>query len=405
MTLRPGLARLAAALLLVACDGARSESGSRPGSSSDETTANATVAVEERPEPSRPPAARGSAAAGCHAETAETVLAPAPVVPAIAVASAGEAALIVFPVDGDTLSIRPVDLRGAPSGEARSVDVPAARGLFALRAVGERYVVLTQGACGEEACIAAQLLGGDGGAVGEPLRLPLPSPLLTRRVRETEDALWIARSHEGAEPALDRLVVGPRGLRAERERLDVAQEAEGHRVEVLGLAVDDDRWAVVWRRGAAEAIDSEVVLSTHRAERAVEALHHALVLDALAWEEDTLHAVAGFEMARPVYLRLSAEGAVEAEQTIRHGAPLPAAVADQRGAALRQRTGRLELEIRNAAGDPLGEAVEVAGLAGDVVADVAKLREGFLVVFAGPQGKGWSVAAAPVRCAALHDPP
>lgn len=405
MTLRPELAPLAAVLLLVACDGAGSEAGPRPGSSSGETTAEATTAVAERSGPRTRPAAGGSAPTGCSVETPETVRAPAPVLPAVAVASAGEGALIVFPVDGDTLSAQPVDLRGAISGETRAVNVPAARGLFALRAVGERYVVLTQGTCEEEPCIAAHLLDRDGGAIGEPLRLPLPSPLLTRRVRETEDALWIARSHEGAAPALDRLVVGTGGLRAERERLGVAQEADGQRVEVLGLAVDDARWAVVWRRGAAEAIDSEVLLSTHRAEGAIEALHHALVLDALAWDGDGLHAVAGFEMARPIYLRLSAEGALRAEQTLRHGEPLPQAVAGRRGAALRQRDGRLELEIRDAAGDPLGEAVEVAGLAGDVVADVAKLADGFLVVFAGPQGKGWSLAAASVRCTALHDAP
>lgn len=370
-----------AAMLLASCDG-RTEEAARPEPPRPEPE------VVAQPEP--PPAEVAPREGACEADAPNVLVAPAPEVPAVAIAPG----LVVYPEDATTLVAQPIDGRAGPVGEPSRLAIPNARGLFALRAVSDRFVVLTEGECAATRCLAARLLGDGGRPRGDVVRATIPGPLVTRRVRTTTNALLLARSHAGAAPALDRFEVAGETIRHRAIELGRAHPPGDRRVEILGLTADGERWAVAWRAGAAEAQDSEVVVTTHERERSIEALHHALLLESFAWRGDALVGIAAFEMSRPRLVRLTARG--ESSEPVAPGA-LPAPFAGETHASLHQRDHRLSLELRSAAGDRIGE-VRLAAILDRVVADVARVADGFVVAYAGPEANGRVVNASHVRC-------
>ncbi len=304
------------------------------------------------------------------------------VVSGLVVVPEGEGTLVVVGV-GEGAAVRRVPMR-------------AARGLFALRAVGERVVAVAQGRCEAGPCLVAQLLSGAGSAVGEPAEIAIDEPLVTRRVRATEDAVLIARSHVAASPSLDRIAVVEDGLRVTTTRLGEAHDPAGRRVEILGLAAEGGRWAVAWRAGATEATDSDVFLTTHTGEHEVEPLHHALVLESFEWRDDALHAIAAFEFSRPQSLRLRPDGTLDHVHGVEAGAGVPYPFETRRTASLRRGAHGLLLELRDGAGDRVGAPLRIAETGG--AADVTRSGDGYLVAFARSDGAGWSVAVARVSC-------
>ena len=354
---------------------------------------------------------RAPAAGPCRAEAPNVLLAPAPEVPAVAVAPG----LVVFPESDATLVVQPIDAGARADGEALHVSIDGARSLFALRWVGDRFVVLTEHDTGSARMIVAQALDARAAPIGDPVRIGLPERLLTTKIRATDDALYLARSHARAAPALDRLELRHGGIAHETFALGLAHEPRDRRVEILGLAAEGDRWAVAWRAGAAEATDSEVVITSNapfgRAARtrdvrgagsqrsyevAVEALHHALAIEAFGFDGEAIVAVAAHEMSRPALVRVSRDS--ERATPIERGAEIAAPFAAQLSARARATDDRLVLELRDAAGDRVGETLVAAGLR-DAVADVARIPGGFLVAYAAREANGRVVNAAHVACA------
>lgn len=295
-------------------------------------------------------------------------------------------------------AVRVARLRdGAVAGEPRAVPLEGARRLFALEALGEGVAVVALGACPESAhCLLARRLDADGHARGEPIAAALPAPLRTARRAAAGNRLYVAWSAEDGHRGLDLFTALGGGLgRARRPLGDAPAEAELP-TEILGAAASDEGWVVVWRRGAPEDARSRVFVTTERASPAVEALHEALVIDAIAFDGEHVTLVAGFEFSRPHVLRLT-PGATEPgdARTLAADAPVPAPFAERVRAALEVDDEGLWLRRSDAAGDPLGPPVHVAG--GPVgAATVARVGDRFEVAWVDPEAG--AVRARTVAC-------
>ena len=392
------------------CDGKSNGPPPEPAARPEtEATTAAASAGEEAPAEVPDDGPPSQATGPCRAEPPNVLLAPAPEVPAVAIAQG----LVVFPESADALGVQAIDERARPAGERREVAIEGARGLFALRRVGDRYIVLTQHDTGSARTIVAQALDATGSPVGDPARVGLPERLLTTKVRPTDDALLLARSHAQAAPVVDRFALGRDGIAHTSFALGLARDPESRRVEILGLATEGDRWLVAWRAGAAEATSSEVVLTSNapfgRAARtldtraaggqatyegAIEALHHALAIESFGFDGDSVVAIAAHEMSRPALVRITRES--ERASPITRGEP-PAPFADRLSARALVAGDRLALELRDAAGDRVGETLVAAGIR-DAVADVARTDGGFLVAYAGAEANGRVVNASYIAC-------
>lgn len=318
----------------------------------------------------------------------------------VAIAVGDTSQMIV--VDADAGSVSAIASRVVEGAAPQPIAMPGAEGLFALEAIdGERFVVITRGACpeGHEAthCLAARLLGPDAGVRSEAVIIELPGALRTVRVGASGDAVWIARTSAGPQPELDRIAAGEGSLEVTTRALGDGIDAREQATEILGLAVSGGSWAVLWRHGAAEDATSGVVLSTQLDEHDVEALHEALVLESFQWYAGALSVIAAFEFARPIFVRIGADGEVRGDvRAVPPGEAPPQPFATRRTAAIVGGGERLELEVRDGAGDAIAPRVAIEGA---FVADVARRADGFVVAYARRDG-GLAIETRDVRCAA-----
>ncbi len=175
-------------------------------------------------------------------------------------------------------------------------------------------------------------------------------------------------------------------------------------VEILGLAADASREAVLWRLGAPEDPASRVYLSTPGGDRIVSGLHDAVVIESFAWQKgDGLELVAGFELSRPRLFRLDGVGRlVDAPKTLMAGAAVPAPFAERRRAEIGASADGVVLRLRDGAGNPVGAPTVVLGgptAAQTHAADVAHVGDhAFLVALASPQGNKAIVRTVRLRC-------
>lgn len=312
---------------------------------------------------------------------------------ALAVATRGDLAVIAFASDEDAVTVTAAE----PGAPRHRVEIEAARSLFALAVVGDRALVLTHAACPGEGparhCLFARAVAVADGAAGPPLSFETGEPIRTVRRTVSDRSLWLARSHRGARPAVDRLTAGDdgrvtRATFALGDRLDPGERA----TEILGLAADGDRWAALWRFGAIEDPASEAVLTTHAGEVDVHELHHALVVESFAWSGDAVELIVGWEFHRSARVRVRPDGEAEGPTRVDPGA-VPAPFERRLVAELRPEGAALRLEIRDGAGDRYGPPLDLPPRGGRV-ADVARTPDGFLVVTATPTG----VSSIAVRC-------
>lgn len=343
--------------------------------------------------------------ARCTAAEPTTLAAGLPSVHGIAIALGDTSQMVL--AGREASSLLALASRVAPGAAPETIPMPAADGLFALEAIdGERYVVVTRGACpeGEQAthCLAARLLGPDARALSDATTIALPGPLRTVRADASGDALWIARTTPGAQPALDRIAAGETSLTVTTRALGEAVDVREEPTEILALAVSGGSWAVLWRHGAAEDATSGVVLSTQLDEHDVDALHDALVLESFQWYAGALSAIAAFEFARPLFLRIGADGEVRGEaRSLPPGESLPQPFMNRRTAAIVGSGEQLALEVRDGAGDAIAPRVPIEGA---FVADVARRGEVFVVAYARRREGAIAVETREITCARPSPP-
>ena len=345
----------------------------------------------------------GPAHAGirCRLEAPVPILSGLPSAHAVAVAASDTSTVVVIDRDASTLLV--IATRVASGARAVPVSAPGADALFALEALdGDRFVAITRAACPTELeaarCLFATLLGADGRAIGTPVPIDLPGALRTSKVAGSGDTVWIARAHEGAAPRLDRLRAGEDGLTLTTIGLGDGLPLGDRPTSILGLAIAGGSWAVLFRHGGGEDPEGGVVLATQLDEHEVEALHDTIVLDSFQWYGGALSIVAAFEFARPSFLHLGADGELRGEpRRLPPGEPLPAPFTTRRTAVLVGGGPRAAIEVRDGAGDRIGELVSV-GTERFAFADIARRADGFVLATATLEPDGLAIATADLFC-------
>ncbi|HEY8432302.1 MAG TPA: hypothetical protein VIL20_28210 [Sandaracinaceae bacterium] len=334
---REGSLLLACSLVaLAACEEARAPRPSDP-----------SPAVRAEPEPS-----------GCELGEPVTWLERAHARGSLAVAPSDEGALVVLAAGGE-LAVRELSADGRPRSPARHAPLSVGA-ILALEPVGAHHVLVARGPCeGSAHCLHALALEG-GAPAGPPVTVPLPDPIRTFRRASTGRSVLVAWSTASGHRGLERFALGAE-LSHVRAALGTEPASEESPVEILGLAADGDRFAVVWRRGPTEDVRSQVFVTSASSHADVHALHHAVALDAVALDGETLDLIATFEYSRPHHLRLRL-GADEPEhaRAIGRGAPIPAPFAERERAELDADARGLWLRRSDAAGDPVGGRIRVA---------------------------------------------
>jgi hypothetical protein len=370
--------RAALALLLAACD-------------AGETAPAPPAERAEAPAPSEPVAApedEGPEELACRLEPPFARRAIEQPLAVIAVSRSEDGAgtpLVLAAVEGGHAALR-------VEGDALVPveDAPLAGELIGLESLGAgEHLALALGPCGDgltATCLHARRLGRS-----EGMELPQPAPLRTVRVAASDGLVHLARSYRGAPPTLDRF-----GLREGALHHDALRIGDGvlpdEPVEMLGLSADGAAYALVYRHGATEDVESGVVLATQLDEHHVELLHDALVIESMSWVGSSIAVLAAFEFARPAYLRLGADGEVRsAPRELPFGAPLPEPFAGRFIARVRGAPGALSLEVRSAAGDRIGAPIPLDGAR---AADLAREPGGFLVAWL----DDGAVVVAHLRC-------
>lgn len=302
---------------------------------------------------------------GCELHSVERWLDRGGGSPALAMDREGGLALVL---DDGVLHSRALSSEGRPIDQARTSALLGGRALLALVPRSDRYLVLAYGSCEASAyCLLAQALDRHGAALAGPTSVVLPDPIRTSR-RAGDGSLFFAWSTTSGYRGLERFALRPDGSVA-HERIALGEQPASSEkpVEILGLAVDAERFAVVWRQGVTEDTRSEVYLtsgeaSVKAAEHEVHALHDVLAVDSIALEEGVLTLITTFEFSRPHLLSIdvsTGEPTMARELARSERAPSPF-VGRERAELDVDRAG-LWLRRRDAAGDPLGERVRLIG--------------------------------------------
>ncbi len=307
---------------------------------------------------------------------------------AIAVASSEHGRLVVLDrAEGGFIALAADD--GAEGATARR-EIPRARGeiVLSLEPAGDRFLLLGRAPCTSAGlateCIVARSISVAGGITsGPPLEVALPERIRTMRIATSRSLLYLARSHAGAPPGLERFEVGDDGLVTHVRRALGEAIPEDEPVEILGLVADGAGWAVLYRHGATEDARSAVVLATQLDEHEVGELHDALLVEAMAWVGTSLAMIVAFEFARPSWVRVGADGEVlTAPRALPPRGEPPLPFAGRRTAHIVGHAGARALEVRDAMGDRVGERIVL----GAGTADAARTSEGFLVALLSTDG-------------------
>ncbi len=353
---------------------------------------------EPTPDPASgagPPAADPEPSTAC--ELGPLVLHP-PLAPGARLALAlGESGGLLARVDGAALHARPIEASGEPAGPWATATLPGEGRVLAMSALEDGALVLLEQPCeGHPRCLVALTL--DRAGVASALATaPLPGPVLTLRRASAARGALLAWSAASGRAGLVR--VEANGAAAPRlEARELAGEDLERPAEILAAAAEGERaerWAVVWRRGAAEDVRAEVRVTAHDRDAAVEALGEALVIELARLEGDTLHLVAGFEFSRPhaITIELGQPEPRRAEELPPGASAPPPLDARARGRLDVDERG-LWLRVTSPVGDPIGSPARLHD--GAVTgAALARTADAFLAAWVDEAG---SIRSRTVAC-------
>ncbi|MBW2462419.1 MAG: hypothetical protein JRH11_12295, partial [Deltaproteobacteria bacterium] len=210
---------------------------------------------------------------------------------------------IVFAIQGGAGEHRlrrvPVTSRGAPRGPATESPTVSGAQLFTARPLGEEHLSVLLETCEGRLCLSAGLWDRSGVSLGTALAGPLPE-FSTVKNTTTDTGLILGLGREEAAPELVQFTRTPAGIAVNQVDLPGAGE---ERTEMLGMGGDGQRWAAIYRVGAAEGHGSEVRLaSSAGAPRSIEALHDALAIESMTITDGAVSVVAAFEFSRPRFM-------------------------------------------------------------------------------------------------------
>ncbi|MFO0696405.1 MAG: hypothetical protein U0230_22755 [Polyangiales bacterium] len=355
--------------------------------------------------PSSAPAPRGACRAGEPRRLADAVSLPR----AVAVATRPDGSgLVAFGADDAHLATVAFPANGGEAAAPLSVPFPLADRLLSITTVGDAgFVAVAHGPCPAGAttplCLSALALDATGEPVGEPLVLPVRARMERLRRHASEASLFLACSVLEGPPWLEVLTRSREGLSHARVELGHRFDPGERQADVLYVTTYGESWAVLYRIGAIEDPEGEVVLATERGERALPALHDAAMIETAVFEREAFATVATFEFGRPLAFRFDRLGRLVAApaELGRGEAPPPPFLA--RLAATLEDDGRsLSLRPRTAIGDDVGEPLPLASraLPSPSAASVARTPTGFVVAYAAAAERGATAMLRAVECEA-----
>lgn len=361
----------------------------------------APAAVTPAAEVAGPPAvaeplARGPCVAG--APKALFDLASSPSV--LGVALSGERGLVVFPDGPSTMRAVAVTSDGTP-GPSRTLGLDSAEGLRVVAAVGDRFVVVTDGPCvdGHTRCLNALLLDPVGASIGAPVVVRGHAPIARIRRHTTDEALLLAFSTDDGPPWVDSFIRTAGGLEHARHPLTRVPRHD-KQDEVLAITGTHARFSVLHRLGSAEDPDGALVLESGTGSAIIEALEEAAMIERFVLDGEGFGIIASFEFDRPLALRVRADGTLTAPaRRIEGDAPLPPPFDDAVVAQLVDDGATLTLALRAASGDAVGRVpIDTRADGRTRAASVARTRHGFLVPYVAQSTSGHSLVTRAVRC-------
>lgn len=314
--------------------------------------------------------------------------------------------LVAFGADGASLATVAFPADGTAPSAPRSSAFPLADRLLSLTTVGDAgFVAVAHGPCPEGAatalCLSALALDPTGAPLGAPLVLPVRARIERLRRHGSEASLFLACSALEGAPWLEVLTPSRRGLVHERVELGRRFDPGERQADVLYVTTHGEAWAVLYRIGAIEDPEGEVVLATERGERALPALHDAAMIETAVFEREAFATVATFEFGRPLAFRFDRLGRLEAApRELGRLEPPPPPFLSRLVAALEDDGRSLALRPRTAIGDDLGDPLPLANreLPSPSAASVARTPTGFVVAYAESTGRGAAARLRAVEC-------
>lgn len=259
--------------------------------------------------------------------------------------------------------------------------------------LGPRFAMLSvaRGGVADEVVVEGCGRGGD--VVTSRFVVPRIDSL--RRAASTSE-LVIATSPANGAVSLTRIGERAETWVATTRTIDVDDELSR---EVVSVALDADRYAVLYRRGTPEDAAGAVVLATERGTFAIDALHDIALLESMERVGDVISIVASFEFDRPRELRFDADGVGIDSRRLERGAAR-ATGATRTRADVEPSPGAVVVSVRDLGGDVLATR-RIERATGEALPVVARDGLGFAVAFTTHSDEGWAVRV--VRLSAEGD--
>lgn len=379
----------------------------------------------------------------------------------VAVSMGIEGGLVVYDDHAGRRTTVSLDRAGRPAGDPASIPGAAGSSIVALRSLGSAHALLIEESCDELApsrrCLRLIAFDPNGHPRARSEPLAMSSALHSLKVLSNATTFWVAWSQRGAPSMLGiveasgqdesfRLKTRIVELALDDHERPPASSSAAHTpqdlppAEIVALAADDARWAVLWRTGPVEDMRTRIVLSSAkdraRAHHAVFAhgddhsvhgehartrsrlpegvatgalaaseeeaaqgaaeLDHLLVVESLAMDDEGLSFIGSFEFARPVRFRLAWDGRMlEAPRTIGAGDSPGVGLRERRHVSLERGNRELALRRRGPAGYPIGAPLPIATSAiGFGGADITSVEGGYWIAYA----SGARLFGVRVRC-------
>jgi hypothetical protein len=315
--------------------------------------------------------------------------------------------LIAWPRDEQRVALVPLSADGTPSGEVAAVELPGARSVHAVTALGDSLVVSTHDLCPDKKyffkCLHARALDTSGKPLGEVVTGVTKEWIRDEfHERIGPDEIWVLRSHMYVPPVIDSFTAGEGGaLRIETvATLGGADELSWAK----GFAVNGRHWYAV----VESELSSRALVSSGSPPRPLNWLSADTRILAFEWHEGGLVLLFAPELAagkigRPRVALLGENGKLEAKPgKIGKGEPLPAPLAGRVEATVEKRGENLIFRRTDAAGDPIGGVVTIAPFPGgsrdDPRLSLGWTGERFVAVWSSFEDGRWKIYSAAISC-------
>jgi hypothetical protein len=316
--------------------------------------------------------------------------------------------LVAWPRSKSQIAVVPLDAGGSAAGEAVALEIPGARKLHGIEAVGDRFFVSTHDLCPDGKFFYKCLHGLTVDGAGRPL-----GAVVTEVTREwirgelhqriDRDEVWLLRSYMYVPPVINSLRRGDDGA---AEIGFVAELGGGESLAwARAFEVREQRWlAIVEREEGKPAL-----LSSESKPGTLHFLPEGARIHGLEWHRggpSLLFApvsTAGGRIGLPRVAHLSPAGKLVGQpQTIESGAPLPPPFAGQVEAELSKKGRDLVFQRQDAAGRSIGAQLTVApfpaGSRDDPQLVLTWTGRQFLAVWSSFEDQVWKIRSAPIDC-------